>query len=166
MTGTTRRVGRITRANDSFFRGQSDRVSSGRIDSGARTRSDQKVPPAGKGLPLLHTGFRDYKAVQIMKRFRSQNPSNASTNPPDKRLWSGKRKRGHAAALLPLIALLIGLSGQAGKARAQAGVAGIQVREGFVVERIYPKSGDGRSGCRAKAQRRKGMRMGSHSPGG
>ena len=29
-----------------------------------------------------------------------------------------------------------------------------------------PKSGDGRSGCRAKAQRREGMRIGSHSPGG
>jgi hypothetical protein len=29
-----------------------------------------------------------------------------------------------------------------------------------------PKSGDGRSGCRAKAQRRKEMRIGSHSPGG
>ncbi len=141
MTGTTRRVGRITRANDSFFRGQSDRVSSGRIDSGARTRSDQKAPPAGKGLPPLHTGFRNYKAVQIMKHFRSRNPSNASTNPPDNLLWSGKRKRGHAAALLPLIALFIGFFGQAGKARAQAGVAGIQIREGFVVERIYVPKG-------------------------
>lgn len=78
-----------------------------------------------------------------MKHFRSRNPSNASTNPPDNLLWSGKRKRGNAAALLPLIALFIGFFGQAGKARAQAGVAGIQVREGFVVERIYVPKGQG-----------------------
>jgi len=81
--------------------------------------------------------------MQVMKHFRSQNPSNADANPPDKRLWSGKCKRCHAAALSALIALLIGLSGQAGKARAQAGVAGIQVREGFVVERIYVPKGQG-----------------------
>ena len=67
--------------------------------------------------------------MQIMKHFRSRNPSNASTNPPDNLLWSGKRKRGNAAALLPLIALFIGFFGPAGTARAQAGVAGPTVRD-------------------------------------